>query len=117
MFNYIALFERPDLQMSFDLPSVIGTVDAVMSLRTQTERHETPLYASLSDYAADFRITKELLHDRNIVVLHPGPVHRNVDMEDAVLADPRCLALKQVRNGVAVRMAVLSKFVLGKNDE
>ena len=109
--------KRPNIQTSFDLPSVICTVDAVMSLRTQTERHEMPLYASLSDYAADFRITKELLRDKNIVVLHPGPVHRNVDMEDAVLADPRCLVLRQVRNGVAVRMAVFSKFVLGKNDE
>lgn len=105
--------KRPTVKTSWDLKSVIPHMDAVMSLRTQTERHNAPIYASLSDYASNFKITKELLGDKNIVVLHPGPVHRNVDLDDAVLSDPRSLVLKQVRNGVAVRMAVLSKFVLG----
>lgn len=105
--------KRSDLKTSWDLKAVIGDMDAVMSLRTQTERHNSPIYASLSDYASNFKITKELLGDKNIVVLHPGPVHRNVDLDDAVLSDPRSLVLKQVRNGVAVRMAILSKFVLG----
>ncbi|MDR0747888.1 MAG: aspartate carbamoyltransferase catalytic subunit [Helicobacteraceae bacterium] len=106
---------RPSMRSAWDIREVIGEVSAVMALRTQTERHDSPIYASLSDYAANFKITKELLGDRNVVVLHPGPVHRNVDLEDCVLTDPRCLALKQVRNGVAVRMAILSKFVLGEN--
>lgn len=105
--------KRPELRATWNLREVIGEVDAIMALRTQTERHDRPIYASLSDYAANFKVTKELLGDKNIVVLHPGPVHRNVDLDDAVLSDPRCLVLKQVRNGVAVRMAVLSKFVLG----
>ncbi|MGE4294176.1 MAG: aspartate carbamoyltransferase catalytic subunit [Campylobacterales bacterium] len=105
--------KRPELRATWNLREAIGEVDAIMALRTQTERHDRPIYASLSDYAANFKVTKELLGDKNIVVLHPGPVHRNVDLDDAVLSDPRCLVLKQVRNGVAVRMAVLSKFVLG----
>lgn len=105
--------KRPGLRATWNLQEVIGEVDAIMALRTQTERHERPIYASLSDYAANFKVTKKLLGDKNIVVLHPGPVHRNVDLDDAILSDPRCLVLKQVRNGVAVRMAVLSKFVLG----
>ena len=105
--------KRPELRTSWCLSSVIDEVDAVMTLRTQTERHDRPIYASLSDYAANFKVTKKLLGDRDIVVLHPGPVHRNVDLDDAVLSDPRCLVLKQVRNGVAVRMAILRKFVLG----
>lgn len=101
------------IKTSWDLKKTIQEVDAVMALRTQTERHNSPIYASLSDYAANFKVTKELLGDRDVVILHPGPVHRNVDLDDAILSDPRCLVLKQVRNGVAVRMGVLSKYVLG----
>ncbi|MDR3347425.1 MAG: aspartate carbamoyltransferase catalytic subunit [Helicobacteraceae bacterium] len=106
---------RPKLRSTWNILDVIDEIDALMTLRTQTERHNLPLYSSLSDYAANFKITKNLLGDRNIALLHPGPVHRNVELEDSVLSDKRSLVLRQVRNGVAVRMAVLSKFVLGEN--
>ncbi|GHV06489.1 aspartate carbamoyltransferase [Campylobacterota bacterium] len=106
--------KRPSFRSVWNLREAIGEIDAIMALRTQTERHEKPIYASLSDYSANFKITKELLGDRKIFVLHPGPVHRNVDFDDAVLADERSLILRQVHNGVAVRMAILSKFVLGE---
>jgi aspartate carbamoyltransferase catalytic subunit len=101
------------LRQSSNLGSIIDEVDVVMSLRTQTERHKNQIYASLKDYANDFCITKELVGDRDILVLHPGPVHRNVDIDDAMLQDPRCKVLEQVRNGVAVRMAVLEKMLIG----
>lgn len=103
---------RAAIRSAWNLRDALDEVSAIMSLRTQTERHEQPIYASLSDYAANFKITRELLGDRDIFVLHPGPVHRNVDLDDAVLSDPRSLVLNQVHNGVAVRMAILSKFVL-----
>ena len=82
-----------------------------MSLRTQTERHSYPVYASLKDYASDFCITQQLLGDRDIIVMHPGPVHRNIDIDDALLADPRSKVLEQVKNGVSIRMAVLKKLI------
>ena len=44
--------------------------------------------------------------------MHPGPVHHNIDIEDELLKDSRCKVLQQVRNGVAVRMAVLEFFIL-----
>lgn len=105
--------KRRDIATSWDLSATAKEVDAIMALRTQTERHQSPIYASLSDYAANFKVTQKLLGDRNVVVLHPGPVHRNVDLDDAILSDERCLVLRQVRNGVAVRMALLSKLILG----
>lgn len=43
--------------------------------------------------------------------MHPGPVHRNIDIDDEVMSDDRCLVLEQVKNGVAVRMGIL-KFLL-----
>jgi aspartate carbamoyltransferase catalytic subunit len=101
-----------DLPSTYHLKDVIGNVDAIMSLRTQTERHSQPSYASLQDYASDFCLTKELVGDRDIILLHPGPVHRNIDIDDELLADPRCKVLEQVSNGVAVRMAVLKKLIL-----
>ncbi|MGP1450822.1 MAG: aspartate carbamoyltransferase catalytic subunit [Wolinella sp.] len=95
---------------------VVNEVDAIMSLRTQTERHDNQIYASLKDYASDFCITKELMGDRKIVLLHPGPVHRNVDIDDEMLQDPRCKVLEQVTNGVAVRMAAL-RFLIESSQE
>lgn len=108
------LLPHTNLQVSHDIKEVIDEVDIIMSLRTQTERHKNQIYASLSDYANDFCITKELIGERNILLLHPGPVHRNVDIDDAMLADPRCKVLEQVKSGVVVRMAVLEKLIATK---
>ncbi len=114
----ITLVAPPHFMPETDFPStsrledVLDDVDIIMSLRTQTERHAHPIYASLKDYAADYCITKELIGERDILLLHPGPVHRNIDIDDAMLADPRCKVLEQVRNGVAVRMAALKKLIL-----
>ncbi|WP_281951377.1 aspartate carbamoyltransferase catalytic subunit [Nitrosophilus kaiyonis] len=104
--------KRDDVKMSYSLKKIIDEVDVIMSLRTQTERHKLPFYASLKDYASDFCITKDLIKDKDIIILHPGPVHRNIDISDEVLADPRCKVLEQVKNGVAVRMAVLKKLIM-----
>ena len=102
------------LESTSDLKSVVDKVDALMSLRTQTERHENQIYASLKDYAHRYCITKELIGDRDIIILHPGPVHRNIDIDDEVLKDSRCKVLEQVSNGVFVRMAVLDYLINSK---
>ncbi|MDR2789528.1 MAG: aspartate carbamoyltransferase catalytic subunit [Campylobacteraceae bacterium] len=117
----IILVAPPHFMPQIDMPKfdriqdAIDKVHAVMSLRTQTERHTNQIYASLKDYANDFCITKELLGARDIIVLHPGPVHRNVDIDDEMMRDKRCKVLEQVKNGVAVRMAVLEKLIRGAN--
>lgn len=100
-------------RQTHNIKEVIDEVDIVMSLRTQTERHSNQIYASLKDYAADFCITKKLLGDRDILLLHPGPVHRNIDIDDEMLRDPRCKVLAQVKNGVFTRMAVLDYLING----
>lgn len=102
---------KTNLKTSYHIQEVIDNIDAIMSLRTQTERHSQQNYASLKDYASDFCITKELLGERDIIILHPGPVHRNIDIDDALLADERCKVLQQVSNGVSIRMAVLKKLI------
>lgn len=113
----ITLVAPPHFLPSTTLPTthnihdVIDNVDAIMSLRTQTERHSHQTYGSLKDYASDFCITKELVGKRDMIILHPGPVHRNIDIDDALLKDPRCKVLEQVKNGVSIRMAVLKALI------
>ncbi|MDF1876486.1 aspartate carbamoyltransferase catalytic subunit [Sulfurimonas sp. SAG-AH-194-L11] len=102
---------KTGLRTTHFLNEIIDEVDAIMSLRTQTERHSSQSYASLKDYASDFCITEELIGDRDIILLHPGPVHRNIDITDALLDDKRCKVLDQVSNGVNIRMAILKKLI------
>ncbi|WP_201352530.1 aspartate carbamoyltransferase catalytic subunit [Hydrogenimonas urashimensis] len=106
---------KTDLPTTIKLDDILDDVDIIMSLRTQTERHAHPIYGSLKDYASDYCITKERIGDRKILLLHPGPVHRNIDIDDAMLADPRCKVLEQVKNGVVVRMAALKKLILAND--
>ena len=105
---------KTSLKTTHYIEDVIDDVDALMSLRTQTERHSSQSYASLKDYASDFCITEELIGDRDIILLHPGPVHRNIDITDAMLSDVRCKVLEQVSNGVFIRMAILKKLILSR---
>lgn len=95
--------------VSQDLDSVLPTVDAVYLLRMQRERMTEALLPSLREYTACFGLTNqrvELLRD-DAWVMHPGPMNRGVEISADVADLPRSLILDQVRNGVAVRMAVL----------
>lgn len=109
--HFQSLFaEGENLTKCGSLEEIIDSIDAIMSLRTQTERHNNQIYGSLKDYASKFCITRELIGDRNIIILHPGPVHRNIDIDDEILRDLRSKVLSQVSNGVFVRMAILKRF-------
>ena len=69
----------------------------------------------MKDYANDFCIRSNLLaKNPKLIILHPGPVHRNIDLSDEVMASSQSLVLKQVKNGVAIRMAILKKLILEK---
>ena len=101
-----------DLPQYEKLEEVMDKVDVIMSLRAQLERHATPIFEDYEEYAKHYCITKERMGDRNILLLHPGPVMRNIDISDEMLEDPRCKVLEQVKNGVYVRMAVLKLLML-----
>ncbi|MFK2823177.1 aspartate carbamoyltransferase catalytic subunit [Arcobacter sp. YIC-80] len=105
-------YEGNDFETYTSLDDVIDDVDIIMSLRTQLERHNQVYFESLNEYAKDFCITSEVMGNRDILLLHPGPVNRNVDISDEMLKDPRNKVLEQVTNGVAIRMAALKKLVL-----
>lgn len=110
--HFQSLFnEEENLKKCESLEEILDCVDAIMSLRTQNERHNYQIFGSLKDYAQKFCITKDLIGNRNIIVLHPGPVHRNIDIDDEMLKDERSKVLSQVSNGVFIRMAILKRFV------
>ena len=94
------------------LEDIMDKVDVIMSLRAQLERHETEFFENYDDYAKQYCISKERMGNRDILVLHPGPVMRNIDISDDMLSDPRCKVLTQVKNGVYMRMAILKLLLL-----
>jgi aspartate carbamoyltransferase catalytic subunit len=104
-----------DLPQTDRLEDVLDHVEVIMSLRAQLERHAKPIFEDYAEYARHYCITEELLEDRSIMVMHPGPVMRNIDISDAILDDPRSLVLDQVTNGVYVRMAILKLLLLDTN--
>ena len=105
-------YESDDFKQYNTIAEVIDELDIVMSLRSQLERHNLTYFESLNEYAKDYCITEELMGDKDILLLHPGPVNRNIDITDEMLKDPRCKVLEQVTNGVAIRAAVLKKLIL-----
>jgi aspartate carbamoyltransferase catalytic subunit len=100
-----------DLPQYENLDDVINHVDIIMSLRAQLERHKAPIFEDYNEYAKEYCINNERMGERDILLLHPGPVMRNIDISDEMLEDKRCKVLEQVKNGVYVRMAIL-KLIL-----
>ena len=97
------------IAVSHDLDAVLPKVDVVYLLRMQKERMTESLIPSLREYTAGYGLTRrrvDLLAD-DAVVMHPGPMNRGVEIAAEVADLPRAVVTNQVRNGVAVRMAVL----------
>jgi aspartate carbamoyltransferase catalytic subunit len=96
-----------------DFDAALDGVDVVMMLRLQRERMQEGLIRSIDDDHRDYGLGVERLRRaaRDAVVLHPGPMNRGVEIDDAVADGPQSLILRQVANGVAVRMAVLEEVL------
>ena len=96
-----------------DIDAALDDVDAVMMLRIQRERMEDGLIASLDEYHRDFGLTASRLRlaAPDAVVMHPGPMNRGVEITDEVADGPQSMILRQVSNGVAVRMAALETLL------
>ena len=104
------------VEVTDDFDGILGEVDAVYLLRIQTERGGASVFPSLPEYVSRYGLTRRRFGrlPAASVVLHPGPMNRGVEIDDAVAGHPRALILDQVANGVAVRMAVLFRLLGGK---
>jgi aspartate carbamoyltransferase catalytic subunit len=97
------------VRVSHHIDEVLGEVDAVYLLRMQRERMTEALLPSLREYTACFGLTRERVArlGDSAIVMHPGPMNRGVEIAADVADLPNSVVIDQVRNGVAVRMAVL----------
>ncbi len=108
--------ERMGVQVSYDLKKVLSHSDAVIALRLQMERQKDHFLPSIREYARMFGVNAEKLKTarKDIIVMHPGPTNRGVEVSAEVADGERSVILDQVTNGVAVRMAVLY-LLLGRS--
>lgn len=101
--------EELGVEILYHVEEAIEWADALNVLRLQLERMETGYIPSLREYNRVYGVTRARLEKapRDIVILHPGPINRGVEIDSAVADGPQSVILPQVTNGVAVRMAVL----------
>jgi len=104
------------VQVNYNIDEVIEWADALNVLRIQNERMGMSLFPSIREYRSLFGITTERLtkHKKEIVIMHPGPMNRGVEIESAVADGDQAIILDQVLNGVASRMAILYLLLGGK---
>ncbi|CAN5897610.1 aspartate carbamoyltransferase catalytic subunit [soil metagenome] len=104
--------------VEYDLKKALQWCDVANVLRIQLERQNQVLFSSLREYNLAYGLTKKLLDsvNKDIVIMHPGPINRGVEIDSDVADSDHSIILQQVENGVAVRMAVLY-LLAGKKGE
>lgn len=109
--------ETLGVKVSYDVRKTLEWCDVANVLRIQLERQNKPLFSSLREYSMYYGISKSLLDavKKDIVIMHPGPINRGVELSSDVADSKQAIILDQVENGVAVRMAVLY-LLAGKKD-
>lgn len=97
------------VKIEHDVEKALRWCDVANVLRIQLERQQIKYFPSLREYSLYFGINKEKLNklDKEIVIMHPGPINRGVELNSDVADSDHSIILQQVENGVAIRMAVL----------
>ncbi|MFT3679719.1 MAG: aspartate carbamoyltransferase catalytic subunit [Ferruginibacter sp.] len=98
-----------DVKVEYDLKKALQWCDVANVLRIQLERQNQVLFSSLREYNLAYGVSRKLLDSlgKEIVIMHPGPINRGVEIDSDVADSKQSIILQQVENGVAVRMAVL----------
>ncbi len=107
-----------DVKVEYNLLKALQWCDVANILRIQLERQNQVLFSSLREYSLAYGVTKKLLEKvgKQIIIMHPGPINRGVEIDSEVADSGQSIILQQVENGVAVRMAVLY-LLAGKKSE
>ena len=102
-------FEEMGARVSHDLRESLADADAVMLLRIQHERQNSTHFPSLAEYTTMFGLNMERRKwlKPEAIILHPGPINRGVEIDSELADSSRAVILDQVKNGIAVRMAIL----------
>jgi aspartate carbamoyltransferase catalytic subunit len=109
--------EEMGVKVTHDIDEALRNADAVNVLRMQFERDEQNAFPQQLEYFKNFGITQERLSKakKDIIVMHPGPINRGIEMSSEVADGANSVILEQVTNGIAVRMAVL--FLVAQANE
>lgn len=101
--------EKLGVKVENNLRDALNWCDVANMLRVQNERMEVSYFPNTREYSQQFGLTKEILDslDKEIVVMHPGPINRGVEITSDVADSKQSVILEQVENGVAIRMAVI----------
>ncbi len=110
--------EKLGVRVSYDVRKTLEWCDVANVLRIQLERQNKPLFSTLREYSLYYGINKSMLDSlkKEVVIMHPGPINRGVELNSDVADSKNSIILDQVQNGVAVRMAVLY-LLAGKKEE
>ncbi len=110
--------EKMGVAVSYAIDDAIRDADIIMMLRIQTERENHNIFPSLREYAAYFSLNSRNigLAKEDVLVMHPGPVNRGVEISPDIVDGPYSIILDQVTNGVAVRMALLYLLTEGTHE-
>ena len=108
--------EKMGAKVTFDVNQAIKDADVIIILRIQLERQKEKFFPSLREYAIDYGIDLDKMKNakKNVLIMHPGPINREVEISSQVADGPYSVILDQVTNGLAVRMAVLYLVSSGK---
>ncbi|MCX8478365.1 MAG: aspartate carbamoyltransferase catalytic subunit [Chitinophagales bacterium] len=101
--------ESLGVEVEYDIKKALQWCDVANVLRIQLERQDIQYFPSLREYSLYYGINQELLNEigKDVVIMHPGPINRGVEISSEVADGKNSIILDQVENGVAVRMAVL----------
>jgi aspartate carbamoyltransferase catalytic subunit len=101
--------ESYNVKVTYNINEAIIGADIIMMLRIQKERQKDFLFPTEREYSRLFGLTPERLKNanKNVLIMHPGPINRGVEISPEVADGPYSIILEQVTNGVAVRMALL----------
>jgi len=101
--------ESLGVKVQYDVKKALAWCDVANVLRIQLERQHKPLFSTLREYALYYGINRNMLEqlEKEIVIMHPGPINRGVELNSDVADSKQSIILDQVENGVAIRMAVI----------
>ncbi|MFB0566738.1 MAG: aspartate carbamoyltransferase catalytic subunit [Candidatus Aminicenantaceae bacterium] len=112
-------FKNFGVQIDYNFDRAVESADVIMMLRIQLERQQKNYFPSIREYRNLYSLTKKRFRraKKNAIIMHPGPVNRGVELSTELADSAESVILKQVENGIAVRMAVLYLLLGGKESE
>jgi len=114
-----AEFKKFGAEIDYDFDRAIKKADVIMMLRIQLERQEKNYFPSIREYRNLYGLTEKRFRraKKNAIIMHPGPINRGVEISADMADSAKSVILKQVKNGIATRMAVLYLLLGGKEHE